>query len=282
MSPSLQMRTDSVPSDPKLDAYILGVVTNAPRRMTPLELKQRVLETRPLQRGQFKSAIKRLVLQKALVYTYQFGNSFLELSFEKPVRIADAMILKPPACNYQALPQDVVINIKAGAAFGTGVHPTTRLSLQALEKVCKGNPHCINSENRQVLDIGTGSGVLAIAAIKLGFDSGVGIDIDPCARVEALENVRLNKLCKKIEISDDSLDSIQGIFFSVIANLRLPTLKAYFRRMVDLMDTNGFLILSGIKTKEIKPLQKVSEKHGMAVYWEGIEKEWAGLVLSRP
>ncbi|MBW2676944.1 MAG: 50S ribosomal protein L11 methyltransferase, partial [Deltaproteobacteria bacterium] len=189
------MRTDSVPSDPKLDAYILGVVTNAPRRMTPLELKQRVLETRPLQCGQFKSAIKRLVLQKALVYTYQFGNSFLELSFEKPVRIADAMILKPPACNYQALPQDVVINIKAGAAFGTGVHPTTRLSLQALEMVCKGNPHCINSENRQILDIGTGSGVLAIAAIKLGFDSGVGIDIDPCARVEALENVRLNKLC---------------------------------------------------------------------------------------
>ncbi|MBW2177713.1 MAG: 50S ribosomal protein L11 methyltransferase [Deltaproteobacteria bacterium] len=257
-------------------------MTNAPRRMTPLELKQRVLETRPLQRGQFKSAIKRLVLQKALVYTYQFGNSFLELSFEKPVRIADAMILKPPACNYQALPQDVVINIKAGAAFGTGVHPTTRLSLQALEKVCKDNPYCINSENRQVLDIGTGSGVLAIAAIKLGFDKGIGLDIDPCARVEALENIKLNGLVGSLDISSRSIETLVNKYFIVIANLRLPTLKSYFERMTALTATGGFLVVSGIKVNEIQQLKVISEENRMAVYWEGIEKEWAGLVLSRP
>ncbi len=278
--------TDSVTavSDTTLDAHVINTIFNTSDRLTPLELKRRVQHAcRPVKHGQIESSIKRLVEQKELIYTYQFGNSFLEPSFEKPVRVANSIILKPPACDYlsgpEVLPGDVVINIQAGAAFGTGFHPTTRLSLQALEFVCRPFPQPELKDRTHLLDIGTGSGVLVIAGIRLGFDHGIGIDIDPCSRVEALENVKLNNLAEKIEISGDSLDAITGNFSIVIANLRLPTLKDYFTRMVELLDTNGYLIMSGIKTDEIEPLKMVSAKNGMAVFWEGIEKGWAGLVF---
>jgi len=271
-------------SDATLDARVLGIVSNSLDRLTPLELKRLAKHVcRTLERGRIESSIKRLVQQRALIYTYQFGHSFLEPSFEKPVRVANSIVLKPPECDYlsyhEALPGDIAISIKKGAAFGTGFHPTTRLSLQALEWVCRCFPLPESKNRTHLLDIGTGSGVLVIAGIRLGLDHGIGIDIDPCARVEALENVTLNNLAAKIDISGDSLDAIAGNFSIVIANLRFPTLKDYFTRMVELLDTNGFLIVSGIKNNEIEPLKMVSTEHRMAVFWEGIEKEWAGLVF---
>lgn len=276
--------TDSVVamSDTSLDALVLNIVFNTSDRLTPLELKRRVQQTyRPVKHGQFESSIKRLVEQKALLYTYQFGTSFLEPSFEKPVRVANSIILKPPNANYQALPDDIVVNIKAGAAFGTGIHPTTRLSLWGLEKVCTDNMSRIKEGGQRVLDIGTGSGVLAITAVKLGLETGIGLDIDPCARAEASENVKLNNLSQQVEISGGSLDSLLGCFFLITANLRLPTLKAYLQRMVELTQTGSFLVISGIKSNEIKQMKNMSKSDGMTVYWEGVEQEWGGLVLQR-
>lgn len=271
-----------VMSDPELDAYILGIVLNAFGRMTPLELKKRVKKAQSLKRGQFESSIKRLVQQKELVYAYQLGNSFLERSFEKPVRVTDSIVLKPPACDYRALTHDVVINIKAGAAFGTGCHPTTRLCLKALEWVCRHDCRSQNGNLRtRVLDIGTGSGVLVIAAVKLGGYKGIGLDIDPCARVEATENVVLNNLASKIEVSSQSIDSVKGLFGLVVANLRFPTLKSYFTLMARLLERGGVLVISGIKIDEIKPIKILAKQNRLAVFWEGVEHEWAALALSR-
>ena len=271
--------TAEVP-DPILDAGVLATVTNSLDRLTPLELKRRIRQAyQPIRRGRIESAIKRLVEQKELVYTYQFGNSFLELSFEKPVRVTHSIVLKPPACDYDALPDDVVLNIKAGAAFGTGSHPTTRLSLAGLEKACKECLPLVKSRDKKVLDIGTGSGVLAIAALKIGFGRGIGLDIDPCARAEAAENAKLNGLSTRLEISGRSLDSMEGGFFLITANLRLPTLKAYFNQMIQLMESDGFLVLSGIKFSEIESIKAVSEINDLTVRWEGEALGWGALVL---
>ena len=267
-------------SDAALDACILDFVTDSLERLTPLGLQRRARQAYgPISRGRIESSIKRLVEQQALVYTYQLGNSFLEPSFEKPVRVADSIVLKPPACDYDPLPGDIVVTIKAGAAFGTGGHPTTRLALMGLEKVGTGKLIPIGAENRRVLDIGTGSGVLAIAALKMGIDQGIGLDIDPCARAEASENAVLNGLSKRLEISGRSLDSLEGRFFLITANLRLPTLMAYFDRMSALMDKAGYLVISGIKANEIKTLRRVSALHEMQVCWEGKALGWGVLVL---
>jgi ribosomal protein L11 methyltransferase len=267
-------------SDGTLETRILEMVTGSPERLTPLELKRRVGQAcQPRDRGRIESAIKRLVEQKELAYTYQFGHSFLEPSFEKPVRVTNAMVLKPPACDYDALPDDVVLTIKAGAAFGTGCHPTTRLSLMGLEKVFTDYPTRANHQDQRVLDIGTGSGVLAIAALKRGLDRGIGLDIDPCARFEAAENAALNGLSKRLEISDRSLDTLEGRFFLITANLRLPTLKAYFNQMARLIVADGFLVVSGITSNEIMILKDLVEIHTLRVCWEGEELGWGALVL---
>ncbi|MEN8244896.1 MAG: 50S ribosomal protein L11 methyltransferase [Thermodesulfobacteriota bacterium] len=279
-SPSKPILTEV--SNATLDARILDMVTESPDRLTPLELKRRVKQVYCFMgRGRIESSIKRLVEQKELVYTYQFGNSFLEASFERPVRVANSIVLKPPACDYQPLPGDIVVNIKAGAAFGTGCHPTTRLSLLALEKVCTDNLPRIKERGKRVLDIGTGSGVLAIAALKLGVEQGIGLDIDPCARAEASENAELNSLSQRMKISGHSIDSLQGRFFLIAANLRFPTLKVYFKKMAELTEPGGFFVVSGIKSNEMKPMKDISATFGLAVYWEGVERGWGGLALRR-
>lgn len=268
--------------DAALDARILEVVTGARKRLTPLALKRRVGQADGLlERGRIESAIKRLVEQKALVYSYQFGNSFLEPSFEKPVRVAASIVLKPPACTYDHLPGDIVVTIKAGTAFGTGCHPTTRLALTGLEKVCRDYLPGGKGPGKRVLDIGTGSGVLMIAALKFGVEQGIGLDIDACARAEASENAALNGLSQRMEISARSIDTLEGMFFLVTANLRFPTLKAYFNKMDRLTAFGGFMVLSGIKDYEINSLKDMSRLHGMTIYWEGKELGWGALVLCR-
>jgi len=267
-------------SDAALDAYVLDLLSDSRARLTPIELQRRTRQAhRPIQRGRVESSIRRLVEQKALVYTYQFGTSFLEPSFDKPVRVTNAIVLKPPDCDHSALPGDIVINIKPGAAFGTGCHATTRLSLLGLERVCRA--HLPKKQGGRVLDIGTGSGVLAIAALKFGMERGIGLDIDPCARAEASDNAELNGLGHCLEISDRSLDSVDGRFGVILANLRLPTLIAYFDRMSELMEKVGFLVLSGIKSNEIKTLKGVGNRHDMKTLWEGKALGWGGMVFSR-
>jgi len=263
----------------RVDELILGMVLDAWERLTPHELRKRVQKELPLKRGQFGSAIKRLIGKKALIYTYQFGNSFLEPSFDKPVRVAKFFILKPPVYDYRPLPGDIVITIRPGAAFGNGFHPTTRLCLKGLETVCAGLPACENDRGGAVLDIGTGSGVLMIAALKMGMDRGIGLDIDPCARVEARENVALNNLLGQAEISNRALDAIKEHFQLVVANLRLPTLKVYFEKMIGLMAPGGCMVLSGIKSNEIGLLQRISENYEVNMCWQGIERGWGALAL---
>jgi len=267
-------------SDATLDACVLDLVSDSCTRLTPIEVKRRLRQAhQPIQRGRVESSIRRLVEQKALVYTYQFGTSFLEPSFEKPVRVTKSIVLKPPDCDHRALPGDIVINIKPGAAFGTGCHSTTRLSLLGLERVCRA--HLPKKPGGRVLDIGTGSGVLAIAALKFGMERGIGLDIDPCARAEASDNAELNGLGDCLEISDRLLDSMDGRFGVILANLRLPTLIAYFDRMSELMEKVGFLVLSGIKSNEIKTLKGVGNRHNMKTLWEGNALGWGGMVFSR-
>ena len=110
----------------------------------------------------------------------------------KPVKVTDHLVIRPPWEEYAAQPGETVITIYPGMAFGTGRHASTLLCLRALEQVWEEQPPRSGSP-WQVLDVGTGTGILALAAARYGAEV-LAIDLDPEAVAAALENVRLNNL----------------------------------------------------------------------------------------
>ena len=132
-----------------------------------------------------------------------------------------------------------------------------------------------------MLDIGTGSGILVLAAVKMGVHRGVGIDIDPAARSEARENVSLNNLTGQIGISDQYLESIEGPFNLVTANLRYPTLKKIGSCLRKIVSHEGFSVFSGIRSHESADLIKAYDRKGFDFLWREESHDWAGIVFKR-
>ena len=116
-------------------AHVLRMVAGSTVRVTPPALEKTLSETHGLTKKQIKAVIRDLVSDGELVYTYEFGSTFLEPSFNKPVRVSTHVILKPPGHSYQPAPEDIVVQIKPGAAFGDGRHSTSRLAIRGIEYV---------------------------------------------------------------------------------------------------------------------------------------------------
>jgi ribosomal protein L11 methyltransferase len=256
---------------------LLEVVEASHRRLTPTEVRRRLSHGHGIAKAAVVRAIQALTLENILVYTNQFGCTFLEPSFNRPVRIGPHLVLKPPNLEFLHFSQgDIVIDIAAGAAFGAGEHPTTRLALRALAHCVEERPD-LREASAPMLDMGTGSGVLAIAALRLGINLAVGVDIDPCARGEAETNARINGLSDRMRV----VESLEGVsspsFCMVSANLRTPTLKSlkpFFAAC-----TSGPLVFSGIRADEIVDIKGYYGKAGFECTWAETEKGWAGLVF---
>jgi ribosomal protein L11 methyltransferase len=260
---------------------VLRMVAGSAVRVTPLAFEKTLFETHGLTRQQVKAVIRDLVSDGELAYTYEFGSTFLEPSFNKPVRVSTHVVLKPPGHNYQPESEDVVIQIKPGASFGDGRHPTTRLAIRGIEYVLKKIKSDRPEDQSRVLDIGTGSGILVLAAVRLGIHQGVGIDIDPAARSEAKENVLINRLEDQIQMSDQYLETIEGSFYLVTANLRYPTLKKICPCLRKITNPDGFIAFSGIRSHELADLIKTYTRKKFEVVWQEKELDWMGVVLKR-
>ena len=259
--------------------HVLRMVADSTVRVTPPALEKNLIETHGLTKKQVKAVIRDLVSDGELVYTYEFGSTFLETSFNKPVRVSTHVILKPPGHSYQPVLEDVVIQIKPGAAFGDGRHPTSRLAIRGIEYVLKKFTSNIPDGRCTVLDIGTGSGILVLTSVGLGIHKGLGIDIDPAARSEAKENVLINRLEDRIKISDQYLETIDGCFDLVTANLRYPTLKKICPCLRKITNPDGFIVFSGIRSHELADLIKAYARKKFEVKWQDIEHDWVGVVL---
>jgi len=282
-----------------LKQQIMEFISDSLNKITQRSLENEFSEKYSRQKREIRAAIQELVSANELIYTNLFGCSFLEKSFNKPVRISERIVLKPPEIFYQPEADDIVINICHGNAFGAGDHPTTRLALRGIEYLLK----TIGVLAATALDMGTGSGVLAIAAVKAGLVRyAIGTEIDPCAIAEAKENVRLNHLEDKIKIyradsvpsaecqtfslaQDLSLakpDNETGSYFSLIlANLRYPTLKQLYPQITESLHKGGYAVFSGIKTDEVSDILSLYTKKHFCCKWEKNEKGWAGLVLKK-
>ena len=130
-----------------------------------------------------------------------------------------------------------------------------------------------------VLDIGTGSGVLLLAALRLGMGSGVGIDIDPCAVSEAGINIQLNGLAAKAAISHHGIDELARYFDLVCANLRWPTLKSMRNQIAERLQPLGAVVVAGINSTEMKKLIEWYARADFLCRWHASQDDWAAVVL---
>jgi ribosomal protein L11 methyltransferase len=268
--------------DPKLiQKQIMEMMAASAVRISPQYFEKTISETYDLEKTRAKQMLKDLIGQGELEYTYEFGSTYLVRSFSKPVRISTRVVIVPAGHSYSPEPDDVIIQIKSGAAFGGGRHPTTRLSVKAIEYVLKiVNPGGLHQRS-SVLDIGTGSGILAMAAVCQGVKKGLGIDIDPCAIAEARGNIELNHLQGQLVISDRDIDSIDRAFSMVIANLRYPSLKNYYPQISKLTDPNGWVVLSGFRPHERDDLMDLYTAEYFKCIWTADEIGWAAAALKR-
>jgi ribosomal protein L11 methyltransferase len=225
-----------------------------------------------------RRAIRRLINKGALVYSYQFGSSYIEPSFERPVRVSRKIVIKPPTIAYVNRSGEVVIDILKGDAFGYGNHPTTRLSLKIMEGVIEsllsaGYPL------KTAWDVGTGSGILSIAAVKLGVQWVLASDTDPCARFEAQRNVELNGLVDRIEVAANRLPRLQHEFSLIMANLRSPTVVALGETFYNALMRNCYLVVSGMRADEVETLAVDLAVFGFTAKRVAFEKGWAGIAF---
>ena len=169
--------------------------------------------------------------------------------FFKPLRMGSRWVIKPPWARVRLKKDDLPIEINPSMAFGTGTHATTQLCLEALEKrMRKGHP--------SVLDVGTGSGILSIAACRLGAAEVWAIDIDQMAIENARENVSRNQVSEKVRIIRGGIGKIQKKFDLVVANLDFKNLKRMRMPLIRHLKEGGTLILSGVLKREAEGLRQ--------------------------
>lgn len=149
------------------------------------------------------------------------------------------------------------LRLKDSPAFGTGHHPTTALCMEALAEILAVE------RLPGVLDVGTGSGILALAALKIGVAHAVGLDIDPDALQAAAENARLNGLNDRLQLVHGGPEAVQGVWPLVVANVLAAPLMEMAPVLVRRLSHQGWLILSGIPNSVELEVRKVYEHLGM-------------------
>jgi ribosomal protein L11 methyltransferase len=257
-------------------------VAESRRRLTFKDLEKQIAAIDGVPKSLVRTAIRSLIEAGILEYRYTFGQSYLELSFRHPVEVGNVFTIVPPGYTGQLPPHRLPIAISPGVSFGSGRHPTTRLSLQALESTWAYRTLHDMAAVQSVLDIGTGSGILAIAASCLGASTITALDIDACARTEAHVNIGLNPGAEGILVSDRPLSSFNSRFDLVIANLRLPTLVALSGWVASHLASSGCLVVSGFRGEEQDRLLACYADHGFRPLWQKALAGWCAALLGVP
>lgn len=194
-------------------------------------------------------------------------------------RIGKRIVIKPSWLEYTPKEGDVVLDLDPGMAFGTGLHPTTRLCLEALEVYVKPG------EPAHILDLGTGSGILAIAAAKLAGSGAnlVAFDTDMVAVEATRENVERNSLSGQIEVGQGSTEAAEahGPYTLIVANILASVIIDLSKSLYVLLEPGGTLISSGIFIERGDKVKEALEAAGLPVRVEKQEGDWLCLISER-
>ncbi|MBD2869466.1 50S ribosomal protein L11 methyltransferase [Paenibacillus arenilitoris] len=207
----------------------------------------------------------------------------------KPLRVSDTLTIKPTWETYEAGENERIIELDPGMAFGTGTHPTTALCLQTLESVVRGG--------EEVIDVGTGSGILAIGACRLGAKSVLALDLDPVAVSSATENVKLNDLSGQVEVrlSDllgvlkDGTDGEVGGSLRVtlpvdlvVANILAEIILLFIDDVYAALRPGGIYIASGVYKNKESDVEEGLVRSGFEIVEKRRDEDWIAFVARKP
>jgi len=203
-------------------------------------------------------------------------------------RIGKRMVVKPSWREYSSQADDIVLELDPGMAFGTGLHPTTQMCLLALEKYMRGG--------ERVLDLGTGSGILAIAAVKLGAAACLATDIDPVAVEAARANVSANHVSDRVQVEQGSLVQISNLKFQISkdasqsSDLKFDILLVNILAKIivelcgqglgEVIKPGGLAIFAGLIDTQEAEVREALKCVGLAMIERTQEKDWVGLVCA--
>ena len=185
--------------------------------------------------------------------------------------VTDNIAVVPSWLDYEPKPNEVVINLDPGCAFGTGTHQTTQLCMKALEKYMK--------KGDSVADIGTGSGILSILAMKLGASKTYGCDIDDTVIDVCRENAKINNVECTFELG--SADSTREQYDFVCANILHNVLAEIMGDLKKLMKDNAKMSLSGILDEKKPVVLEAIEKHRLKIIDTITQDQWVSFVVEK-
>ena len=194
--------------------------------------------------------------------------------YYKPFYAADHLVVKPTWEDFCPAPGDRIIEIDPGMAFGSGTHETTGMCISMLQREIHGG--------EQVIDVGTGSGILAIAAGLLGAGHVLAIDIDPDAVRVAEENVRNNGLSHVVDVQQGNLlDHVEQVCDICVANIISDVIISFARPLMKHIVPGGLFICSGIVKERSDEVRSALEEAGYEVLNTEYRGEWTAFISRR-
>ncbi|MCB9642958.1 MAG: 50S ribosomal protein L11 methyltransferase [Myxococcales bacterium] len=193
--------------------------------------------------------------------------------FFHPLEISERLVIRPSWEPYDAKPNQVVLELDPGMAFGTGHHETTSQCLRLLEQHVK--------PGQSVLDVGCGSGILSIAAILLGAQHATGVDIDPDAIMVAKENAELNGTLEACTFSTTMIEDVEETAPIVLANIQAHILLPMQEALWAHTEAGGVLILSGLLNEQAEDVKTSFLQGGHTFLGQIQEETWSSLALQK-
>jgi len=234
------------------------------------------LETYIESLSQLFPALERPAFTTKTIVDPDWGEQWKK--FFKPLKVSRNIVIKPTWERYAPAGRDIVIDIDPGMAFGTGQHPSTRMCIVAIEEILlKDREH----EKWSVLDVGTGTGILAICAAKLGAGRVVALDIDQKAIEIATENVILNGVRDRVEIVNRDVSRHRGSFNLIVANLTAATLSKLHKSLLRMTEPGGYFIASGIIDQDKPHIEKIFHAEDVDIHDVRSEQEWVCYVFRK-
>jgi ribosomal protein L11 methyltransferase len=233
-----------------------------------------VADTLSFLRERFSTLNPEATITVSGVNEEDWANSWK--AYYKPIKIGERIVIVPAWEKYNAEPDEIVVRMDPGMAFGTGTHETTRLVIKLLEKYIK--------KDMRVADVGCGSGILAICASKLGAGECKAYDIDPVAVKVANENIKDSGLDNvTCEVSDllKQVDRSGGCYDVICANIVADIIIRMMPDVDKFMDENSVILASGIIVERSEDVINGFEEHGFKIIERIEENGWCALAVQK-